>query len=117
MKIVRIILSEEAVAAYCKLKNSSHRSKKDRSIFNGIEKKVQLIRSNPHYGEPISKKSIPGKYKDLYGISNLFWVKLPDYWRMLYTLTRSNDAREIIVFLVDIIDHRKYDKIFGYKKK
>jgi len=76
--------------------------------FNGITKKTGQIKINPHYGEPISKKIIPIKYKELFGITNLFWVSLPSFWRMLYTLTQGKSSDEIIAFIVDIIDHNEY---------
>ena len=63
------------------------KSKTERTILNAINKKVELIRYNPHYGNPITKKLIPKEYKDKYGVTNLFRVELSYYWRMLYTLT------------------------------
>jgi len=44
-------------------------------------------------------------------------VELPNFWRMLYTLTAGSSGVEIVVLVLDIIDHKKYDKKFGYKKK
>lgn len=35
---------------------------------------------------------------------------------MLYTLTAGNSGVETLVIVIDIIDHKKYDKVFGYKK-
>jgi hypothetical protein len=35
---------------------------------------------------------------------------------MLYTLTAGNSGIEIIILILDIIDHKKYDKKFGYEK-
>ncbi|MDG6218827.1 MAG: hypothetical protein QCI00_05255 [Candidatus Thermoplasmatota archaeon] len=58
---------------------------------------------------------IPQEYKDKYGITNLFRVELPDYWRRLYTLTDGESKIEIIAFVLDIIDHELYDKKFSYK--
>ncbi len=34
---------------------------------------------------------------------------------MLYTLIDGNSGDETIVIVVDLIDHRKYNKKFGYK--
>jgi hypothetical protein len=76
-----------------------------------------LIKSNPHYGNPIAKKLIPQEYKDKYGVSNLFRIELPNFWRMLYTLTDGETNIEIIAFVLDVIDHPTYDKKFGYKSK
>lgn len=74
-----------------------------------------MIKANFHYGEPIAKNLIPEEYKQKYGITNLFWVELPNFWRMLYTLTNNESEVEIIAFVLDIIDHEKYNKKFGYK--
>lgn len=82
-----------------------------------MNKKVELIKENIHYGEPIGKDLIPKEYKEKYGITNLFWVELPNFWRMLYSLTNGETKIEIIAFVLDVIDHKKYNKKFGYKKK
>ncbi len=75
-----------------------------------------MIKSNPHYGNPISKKLIPKEYEEKYEITNLFRVELPNFWRMLYTLTEGETKVEIISFVIDIINHDDYNKKFGYKK-
>src|SRR3990167_5978062 len=61
----------------------------EKSILNAVNKKVDLIKLNIHYGDPISKNLIPMEYIEKYGITNLFRVELPNFWRMLYTLTNS----------------------------
>ena len=64
-----------------------------------------------------AKSKIPEKFKAKYGISNLFWVELPYFWRFLYSLTEGDSEIEIVAFVLDIVDHKKYNKLFGYKKK
>jgi len=86
-KKVRVILSPEAEEVYKYLNAEAPHSKKERLILNAINNKVELIKTNPHYGDPISKKLIPRQYREKYRITNLFRVELPDFWRMLYTLT------------------------------
>lgn len=114
MKTVRVILSDEAGEVYKYLNERAPTSKIERSILNAIENKKRLIKANPMYGEPVPKKKIPAEYIHKYGINNLFWVNLPSFWRMLYTLTASGEV-EIIAFVVDILDHDKYNKKFGYR--
>ena len=114
-KIVRIVLSPEAEEAYKELNISSVDSKIEKSILNSIDKKKELIKANPHYGEPISKDKIPEEYKKKYGVTNLFWVELSNFWRMFYTLTNNETEIEIIAFILYIFDHNKYNKKFGYK--
>ena len=114
-KIVRIVLSPEAEEAYKELNRFAVDSKIERSILNSIDKKKELIKANPHYGEPISKDKIPEEYKKKYGVTNLFWVELSNFWRMIYTLTNNETEIEIIAFVLDIFDHEKYNKKLGYK--
>ncbi len=116
MKIVRVIFSPESEEVY-KYLNANLSSKTERTIFNAINKKVELIKVNPHYGDPISKKLIPKEYKAKYEITNLFRVELPNFWRMLYTITAGESEIEIIAFVLDVIDHKTYNEKFGYRKK
>lgn len=117
MKTVRVIFSPEAEEVYKYLNETSQKSKTERTILKALHKKIELIKANIHYGDPISKKLIPKEYKTNYGITNLFRVELPNYWRMLYTLTDGESKVEIIAFVLDIINHEEYNKKFGYKKK
>jgi hypothetical protein len=116
VKLVRVILSPEAEEVYSYLNKEAATSKVEKSILNAIEKKKDLIKANPHYGEPIGKNLIPKEYVEKYGITNLFRVELPMFWRMFYTLTNDESEVEIIAFVLDIIDHKSYNKKFGYKK-
>ena len=115
--MTKIRFSQEAKEIYDILGNLASTSKKERMIFLSLKQKLEHIEKNPHYGEPISKKIIPEVYKIKYGITNLFRIELPQFWRMLYTLTSEDDEVEIIAFILDVVDHKKYDKRFGYFKK
>ncbi|MFA6048930.1 MAG: hypothetical protein WC792_03225 [Candidatus Micrarchaeia archaeon] len=117
MKAVRLILSPDAEQVYRYLNEKATTYKLERSILNAIGKKAELIKANPHYGDAISKDKIPHEYKQKYGITNLFRVELPQFWRMLYTLTNGESEIEIIAFVLEISDHGKYDKLFGYRRK
>jgi len=117
MKNVRVIFSPEAEEVYNYLNEKSSGSKTEKMILNAVHKKVELIKMNIHYGNPVAKNLIPEEYKIKYGITNLFRVELPNFWRMLYTLTDGETEIEIIAFVLDVIDHNEYDKKFGYKGK
>jgi len=116
MPDVRVVLSPEAEEVYKKLNSEAETNKQSRMILNAINNKKELIKSNIHYGNPIAKNLIPKEYIDEFGITNLFRVELPAFWRMLYTLT-NNEEIEIIAFVLDIIDHKDYNRKFGYKDK
>lgn len=117
MKRVRVKLSPEAEEVYKYLNKEAPSSKIERTILDAVNKKTDVIKLNPHYGDPIAKKLIPDEYKKKYGVTNLFRVELPNFWRMLYTLTDGETEIEIIAFILDLIDHKVYDKKFGYRKK
>ena len=89
MKEVKIILSPEAREVYKYLNQESLNSKTERMILKAVRQKAELIKLNPHYGNPIAKKLIPREYKEKYRVTNLFRVELPNFWRMLYTLTEG----------------------------
>ncbi len=110
-------MSPEAEEVYKQLNREASDSKTERTILKAVNQKVELIKSNPHFGDPIAKKLIPEEYKQKYGVTNLFRVELPVFWRMLYTLTDGESEVEIIAFVLDIIDHKEYNKKFGYKVK
>lgn len=97
MKIVRVKLSPEAEEVYKHLNKEAPTSKTERMILKSINQKVELIKTNPHYGDPIGKDKIPEEYLQKYTAKNLFRVELP-------------------AFVLDVIDHKEYDKKFGYKK-
>jgi len=115
MKEVKIILSQEARKVFEYLNKESEYSKTEKTILKAIREKAELIKQNPHFGNPIAKKLIPKEYKLKYGLTNLFRIELPNYWRMLYTLTEGETKIEIIAFVLDIINHKEYNKKFGYK--
>lgn len=114
MKNIRVIFSPEAEEVYKHLNEVANNSKIERSILNAVNKKIEIMKINIHYGDPIAKNLIPNEYKTKYGIINLFRVELPNFWRMLYTLTEGESQIEIIAFILDVMNHKEYNKKFGY---
>jgi len=82
-----------------------------------LNKKIELIKANYHYSNFIAKNLIPKEYIQKYDIKNLFRVELPNYWRMMYTLTKGETEIEIIAFVLDVVDHKLYNKKFGYNDR
>jgi len=116
VKKVLVRFSPEAEEVYKYLNGASQDSKTERSILNAVNKKIELIKDNFQYGDPISKNKIPNEYKINYGITNLFRIELPSFWRMLYSIGEGESQIEIIAFVLDIIDHKEYNRKFGYKE-
>ena len=70
-----------------------------------------MLKQNPFYGDQLKKAQIPAQY----AVENLWRIELVVYWRMFYTI--QGDKVEIICFILEILDHKSYDKRFGYRKK
>lgn len=50
-----------------------------------------------------------------YKTDKLWKLDLVGFWRMIYTIT--GDQVKIITFILEIIDHDEYNKVFGYRGK
>ena len=117
-KPIRVILLDEAKNEYEELNKIAGQQIKEgkentfeMQLLRSIKQKVDLIKSNPFYGDNIPKRQIPKNYN----VQNLWRVELVNFWRMLYTI--KGDQIEVICFILEIVDHNKYNKIFGYRKR
>ena len=118
-KLVRVVLLDEANIEYKRLNEvvgqqlkEGKENTSEMQLLRSINQKKELIKANPFYGDNIEKRKVS---KTPYDVQNLWRVELTGYWRMLYTI-KGNEV-QIICFILDIVDHKKYNKIFGYKKK
>lgn len=117
-KETKIILNGEARISFeelnsivveqrkAKIKNSF-----EMALLKSIKDKFKILKLNPFYGNPIAKRLIPKKLNVL----SLWRIEFANHWRMLYTI-RGDDVR-IVCFILEICDHKKYNKLFGYKRK
>ncbi len=106
----KVLLTGNAKEVYLNLKNND----KEKVLFNSINEKISFLKQNSQYGIHIQKNKIPKKYKEKYSINNLWKVNLSKFWRMLYTVKKED---EMIILIIDILDHKEYNKTFKYKKK
>lgn len=110
-KEVRVQLKGQAREAYLELKKRS--DKEAETLLRSIHRAIEILKDNPQFGNPLRKQLIPKKFIEQ-GIQNLYRTELSNYWRMLYTI--EGTQVDIFCFVLNIIDHKKYDKLFGYKK-
>ncbi|MFQ5406450.1 MAG: hypothetical protein ACE5DI_04825 [Candidatus Micrarchaeia archaeon] len=129
-KRVTVKLLQEAKDEYLSLKNTVQEEKLKgvksschQTLLNSINAKIEILKINYDYGSQIPKRLIPRKYREDYEVTNLWKVNLSGYWRMVYTIKQPQreraevDVISIWLDILDIIDHKKYDKTFGYRKK
>ncbi|MBI2575978.1 hypothetical protein HYV84_02100 [Candidatus Woesearchaeota archaeon] len=84
------------------------------TLLNSIKQKIEILKANPEYGTHIQKNRIPQEYVQIFDASNLWKIDLSGAWRMIYTI-RGGEV-EIISLILDIMNHRDYEKKFGYRK-
>jgi Txe/YoeB family toxin of Txe-Axe toxin-antitoxin module len=87
----------------------------DRRLLGWLEAAIKELRRDPLCGVRIPSKLWPAIYIKKYGIDNLRKYDLPDGWRLLYTI-HGNEV-EIISILIEWLDHKNYEKRFGYKTR
>lgn len=80
-------------------------------LMRGIEKLKRDYKAGIHISKKRHKKAF-AYYQRKYGIENIWKLNVSRDWRMIYTVV-SNGV-EIVSFVLDLMDHKKYDKIFGY---
>ena len=84
-------------------------------LLSSINTSLANIKANPYYGDLIPRKYISKGVVKRYGTDKILRVELVGFWRLLYTLI--GDEVKIIAFILEYMDHKKYNKIFGYRKK
>ncbi len=120
-KEVRVVLSKEAKQEYDELKGITLEEQKkgatnsfNQQLLKSIDNKIEYLKMNPLAGDH-AQKPLPSNLVKKYDINNLWIIDLASYWRMLYTLHTSEV--EIISLILEWMDHEKYDKTFGRKKR
>jgi len=115
-KPIRVVLLDEADKEYKRLNEivgkqfrQGRNSSPEIQLLKSIKQKIEFIKANPFYGDNVPKRLIPKEYN----VQNLWRVELTNFWRMLYTI--KGDQIEVVCFILDIINHTKYNKKFGYK--
>ena len=119
-KEVSVKLSEEADEVYQELnkivgeeKLKGIDSSFHQTLLRSINRVRDLLKQNPFAGDQVPKRQIPQKYIKKFDVDNVWRIELADRWRLVYTIT--GNQIEIITFIIDIFDHKDYDKVFGYK--
>ena len=84
-------------------------------LLKSIERAKNNLKIDPQFGIHIPRKVISKDVIARYGTDRLWKVNLVGYWRLIYTIV--GDEVKIVSFVLEFMDHKKYDKVFGYRKK
>jgi hypothetical protein len=99
--------NQELKESFEELKN------KDSELYNQLLKAREDICKNAFCGRNVRKKLIPKSFVKKYNINNLWIYNLRDAWRLLYTIT-SPDKIELMAVVLDWMDHKDYERLFGF---
>ena len=108
LRAKEIVLSAFAARALDDLEESSDPT--TASTARRVHTLKSILLADCLHGEVVKKDRIPKPLRDRYGLENLFVEDLPSFWRLLYTIVRDRGERFIVV--VEIVDHKTYDRWF-----
>ena len=119
-KEISVRLGEEADNVYQELNKLVGKEKLNgidssfhQTLLRSINRARDLLKQNPFAGDQVPKRQIPPEEIKKFDVDNVWRIELADRWRLVYTIT--GNQIEIITFVMDIFDHKEYDKVFGYK--
>jgi len=78
-----------------------------------VDEALDMLKENMFAGQLIAEKKFPKVYVRKYGVKNLYKYNLDRSKRLIYTLVA--DESGIIVVIIEILNHKDYEKRFGYK--
>ncbi len=96
--------------------NSVFENITENSIRYEIIRIVSLLKNNSIVGEHVKREIIPKYYIKRHGVQTLYRISLPNNWRLVYSIQAFYE-KEPTVLLLELMDHKKYNKRFGYFKK
>lgn len=119
-KIVSVNFSKEFNEEYLAIKNIVEMeikkgllNSKNHQLLTKIDRTIEILKTKPGYGIAVPKNIIPKELIKEYGINNLRKVNLSHAWRLCYTL--KTDSIEIVSIILNVMDHKKYNKLFKYR--
>jgi hypothetical protein len=69
----------------------------------------EVLKENMYAGELIRKSQIPKQYIDKYHVNNLYRYSHPEGFRSCYRILNG------CPYILDVMSHAEYDKVFGYR--
>lgn len=108
---VRIYFNDEKASEKYKILQSSLNSE-DIRILKEINKTIDILEKDPFLGTQIPKRLIPKEYNKIFKPDNLWKYDLSKSWRLIYWISSDDEGQ--ITLLIDWMNHKQYDKLFGY---
>ena len=111
-----VLLSKEFSDELEKLRSNAAKGNGEaKYIIRIIEKGLSKLEVDKEAGKRIKKELIPAYYNAKYEVTNLWKLNLDNFWRMIYTI--MGDDVKLMTIVLDVLDHKSYDRRFGYKSR
>lgn len=105
-----IVIHPDVDPDYAKLEAAAKAGQKpEQGIWKRFQTALARIRADGQWGEVIRGKDVPKYFRQRYDVANLYCIDLAGDVRCFYTI----DERDVI--FLDIMDHDRYDKLFGLR--
>jgi hypothetical protein len=104
---IAILLAKEVNELYISLREGTE-------LKRIIDKGFDTLQNNMFAGDRIKKERIPKYYIEKYGINNLYRLRLDKIRRLCYTLIANEEGSKVVIIEI-FLDHKSYDRRFGYK--
>lgn len=85
---------------------------KDSTMYNKIKDVIDDLRNDKIVGIRLKQKQIPQYYIKKHDINAVYKVDLPNYFRLIYGILVIHGEKKAL--LMELFDHKKYNKRFGY---
>ena len=86
---------------------------KDSDLYQQIQEAREEICKDAFCSRNVRKKLIPKTFIQRYRLNNLWIYNLRNGWRLLYTVATPSKI-EIIAVVLDWMDHKDYERLFGF---
>lgn len=81
-------------------------------LYKEINDALDLLKKDYAKGDKIPRDRWPKKYVKEHQIHTLFRYKLRSGWRLVYTVLGTKHEKACTI--LEIFDHKQYEKRFGY---
>jgi len=105
--------SEKVVFVDEELEKSFNEISEDDPLKKSLIKAIKEVQENCFCGRNVKKELIPKRLIQKYQINNLWIYNLQSAWRLLYSITSTEEVK-IIAAILDWMDHKDYERLFGF---
>ncbi len=85
---------------------------KNTALYRKVKETIDDLKKNKIVGFRLKQGQIPQYYVKKHDINAVYKLDLPGYWRLIYGILVIHGERKAL--LMELFDHDKYNKRFGY---